>query len=77
MDAADDNTDIKLYKQSANFIETLEKKLPRLIYKPPYDEDSPPKIRLYVLWNKWREVDSLVSNIYENFLHLEMITDGL
>ncbi|KKY17427.1 putative tubulin-specific chaperone [Phaeomoniella chlamydospora] len=65
MDAADDNTDIKLYKQSANFIETLEKKLPRLIYKPPYDEDSPPKIRLYVLWNKWREVDSLLDVFQE------------
>lgn len=58
MDAAEDNNDVKLYKASGNLIASLEKKLPRLLYK---SRGSPGRIRHYVLLSQYDEVNRTVS----------------
>ena len=61
MDVAEDNNDVKLYQASSSLIGSLEKKLPRLLYKPRGLSTDPPRIRHYVLLQRFDEVNRIVS----------------
>ena len=59
MDVSEDNNDVKLYRSSAKLITDLELGLSQLLFKPPRDADR--RIRQFVLYNKYEELNQTVS----------------